>query len=179
MKFFSVSLALVTAATAIDIRFSADCYGGWAQQCANINPNTCCNSNTHWNAVILAAIPSGWSVTLDQYVFASCKSLFSSWNPSSDNQCNYNGRGLAVSAGYHFRGKKMARGQAGEETAAAGKECQKVDSFVSPDGTTYPIDHLSDSEVQYLVRVLLPATCHLLTFLLGSATRQWNYGSRY
>lgn len=159
MKFFYVLIGLMTTATAVDIRFtnSLSC-NGWYAACSNINPGICCSIAASTLKINVAAVPSNWIVRAFGFLLSNCESSLGQWDNRGD-LCVGHERRLS-SARYQILPAKLARGSGTGEitTRTTGEECQRVDTFTLEDGTKYPINHLNDGEVQYLVQIHLSNT---------------------
>lgn len=161
MKFSYTLLSLIATATAVDIRFTDNqSCNGWFAACSNINPGICCSIATFVKAVEFAAVPSSWTLRKSGFNGENCNNLIAEL-VSQGSFCFTDLRGFR-SARYSFVSKKLARSPSDVPTS---EECQKVDTFVLEDGTKYPIDHLSDEQIQYLVLAYFYSIFYMLTFV--------------
>jgi hypothetical protein len=143
MQLVPILLSLITAATAIDIRFQEACDGGWSASCANINPGVCCSITGSTPIVLFAAVPN-WNVETFASPYNDCSRKDVSHDIVHGDKCFHDYVKHFASGVYHIVNKKMARDEVEQP-------CQRVDTFYVEDGTKYSLTDLEDGQIRYLV----------------------------
>ena len=111
MQYRIALLSLATSASAIDgYFFNSNSCGGSSVVCSNMNPNSCCNAPSGWNANTVGyyGIPGDWRIQGNGYSSGGCVGLASvASSGGSSNIClGPVGRYLR-SSDYYFVSKKL------------------------------------------------------------------------
>ncbi|KAH7037085.1 uncharacterized protein B0I36DRAFT_358835 [Microdochium trichocladiopsis] len=142
----AVLACLAATATAIDIRqYSSGtngCTGGYTR-CTSINPGVCCSANSQWpnRSLSFNAIPKEWRVHATGYWQEGCTGDVAG-SGNSNGQTDMCFPTAKYRAGkYVFVGRKRG----GDNEASEGP-CQKPDTMVFPDGTTFDLTGLDEQQ---------------------------------
>lgn len=166
MQYRIALLSLATSASAIDgYFFNSNSCGGSSVVCSNMNPNSCCNAPSGWNANTVGyyGIPGDWRIQGNGYSSGGCVGLASvASSGGSSNIClGPVGRYLR-SSDYYFVSKKRAAApnSCATDGSAVGQGCQDPrtpDTLILADGAQFDIADLKDDLLDNLV-CSLPAS---------------------
>jgi hypothetical protein len=154
MHYISAIFTLITAASAIDIRFHNDqhCRQGGGLTCNNQNPGSCCNGLTSWRGISFVAIPTNWNIKTQSFRNSQCDVTPENEFPSSGRDWICHGTGdnsLIYGYGkYEFINKRK---RDGDVDGASDEGCQKPDEAFFSDGRRYNISGLPDHQLIELV----------------------------
>lgn len=167
MQYRIALLSLATSASAIDgYFFNSNSCGGSSVVCSNMNPNSCCNAPSGWNANTVGyyGIPGDWRIQGNGYSSGGCIGLASvASSGGSSNIClGPVGRYLR-SSDYYFVSKKRAAAadSCATDGSAVGQGCQDPrtpDILILADGAQFDITDLKDDLLDNLVCSLSACT---------------------
>ena len=160
MQYTLALLGLAASASAIDgYFFGASSCGGNSVVCSNMNPNSCCNAPSGWNANTVGyyGIPTNWRIQGTGYSSDNCigPASVGSSGGSSFFCLGPVGRYLR-STDYTFVGKKRAAvaDSCATDAPAVGQGCQdprNPDTLILADGAQFDIADLKDGLLNNLV----------------------------
>ncbi|KXJ87898.1 hypothetical protein Micbo1qcDRAFT_178546 [Microdochium bolleyi] len=150
----TIVLALVAAATAIDVRFysSGNC-GGSYTTCSGAKPGECCRGPAQRFSVEFAAIPKDWKIRGTSYNGHSpCRFPNQGADSAGRSSICLVSRAENNSARYEFISKKRgddgSLAQDGIPAAvegAAEQKCIRPDTLVLEDGTAFDLTNLNEA----------------------------------
>ncbi|KAJ1323680.1 hypothetical protein MN608_10925 [Microdochium nivale] len=146
----TILLALVAAATAIDIRFysSGNC-GGSYTTCPSATASRCCRAPAQRFSVEFVGIPKAMRMRGTSFVGNNCQHAYQGADSAGRTSICLVGGSPHSGASYKLLSKKRGTNAVVSEEGVADdqgdEECARPDSLVLEDGTTFDLAELSET----------------------------------